>query len=61
MLAEAASSRGASALVTTAKDAVKLGTFYIPMPCYVVEIEIQIDKEDLFRKLLHNAVANSKS
>jgi tetraacyldisaccharide 4'-kinase len=60
-LAEAASSRGASALVTTAKDAVKLSAVYIPMPCYVIEIEIQIDKENLFRKLLHDAVAKLKS
>jgi len=60
-MAEDALSRGASALITTAKDAVKLGTLHIPMPCYVLEIKIQLDDEDEFRELMRRAIGNLKS
>ena len=43
---------GATALVTTAKDAVKLRGLAFSMPCYVLEIEIAIDEADAFRKLI---------
>jgi tetraacyldisaccharide 4'-kinase len=45
-LSSEARSRGAQALVTTAKDAVKLRSLNFQLPCYVLEIEIIFDEED---------------
>lgn len=39
-------------LVTTAKDAVKLSGLKFTMPCYVIEIETEIDDSEMFRGLL---------
>ena len=41
---------GANALITTAKDAVKLKGMAFSLPCYVLEIEIVIDDADAFRE-----------
>jgi tetraacyldisaccharide 4'-kinase len=38
--------RGAQALLTTAKDAVKLRSLDFPLPCYVLEVELAFDEED---------------
>ncbi|MGA9997566.1 MAG: tetraacyldisaccharide 4'-kinase, partial [Pyrinomonadaceae bacterium] len=38
-----AGERGAQALLTTEKDAVKLGSLRFNLPCYVVEIELKFD------------------
>jgi tetraacyldisaccharide 4'-kinase len=46
---------GAEVLVTTAKDAVKLRTLGFPIPCYVVEIEIAIEKAAEFTQLVVGA------
>jgi tetraacyldisaccharide 4'-kinase len=43
---------GANALITTAKDAVKLKGMEFSLPCYVLEIEIVIDDAEAFQKLL---------
>jgi tetraacyldisaccharide 4'-kinase len=43
---------GATALITTAKDAVKLKGMAFSLPCYVLEIEIVIDDADAFSKLV---------
>ncbi|HEU4835858.1 MAG TPA: tetraacyldisaccharide 4'-kinase [Pyrinomonadaceae bacterium] len=43
---------GAMALITTAKDAVKLKGMAFELPCYVLEIEINIDETDAFLKLV---------
>jgi len=43
---------GAEALVTTAKDAVKLRTLSFSIPCYVVEIEIAIHDAEKFTRLV---------
>ena len=51
-----ASRRGAGALVTTAKDAVKLRSLQFDIPCFVVEIEIRIDNEDRLRKMVNTAI-----
>ena len=47
---------GAQSLVTTAKDAVKLRTLNFELPCYVLNIEIQIDDESRLRQLIEDAV-----
>ena len=42
----AAREAGANALVTTAKDAVKLADEQFSFPCYIAEIEIELDHPD---------------
>jgi tetraacyldisaccharide 4'-kinase len=51
-----AKSAGAQALATTAKDAVKLANLSLAMPCYVLDIEIEIDDEERFRELVNAAL-----
>ena len=48
----AAKETGATALITTAKDAVKLRTLSFSIPCYVLEIEIAIENEEEFTRLV---------
>ena len=47
-----ASQAGASALLTTAKDAVKLGGLKFTLDCYVVETEVILNDESAFAALL---------
>jgi tetraacyldisaccharide 4'-kinase len=47
-LHQLAKETGASALITTAKDAVKLKGLSFALPCYVLEIEIAIDDAEGF-------------
>jgi tetraacyldisaccharide 4'-kinase len=47
---------GAQSLITTAKDAVKLQTLDFDLPCYVLNIEIQIEEESRLRQLIEDAV-----
>jgi tetraacyldisaccharide 4'-kinase len=54
--AREAAGKGARALLTTAKDAVKLRAQAFPLPCYVVEIELEFDDEDLLRLLIKDAI-----
>lgn len=42
----------AGVLLTTAKDAVKLSGLNFSIPCFVVEIQIEIDEADAFRELI---------
>jgi tetraacyldisaccharide 4'-kinase len=51
-LTQAAKDAGATTLITTAKDAVKLRTLSFSIPCYVLEIEISIENDDSFTRLL---------
>lgn len=51
----AANEIGANALITTAKDAVKLRTLSFSLPCYVMEIEIAIDNAEEFTRLVVKA------
>ena len=51
-LVKSATTSRAEALVTTTKDAVKLAELNIPFDCYVLPIEIVLDRADDFRKLL---------
>jgi tetraacyldisaccharide 4'-kinase len=51
-----ARSGGAQALLTTAKDEVKLRALDFQLPCYVVEIELEFDDEAAFRQLVLRAV-----
>lgn len=49
--------RGARALLTTAKDAVKLRGFDFALPCYVVETGLEFDDEARLLGLLRGAVS----
>jgi tetraacyldisaccharide 4'-kinase len=53
-----AKAAGATALVTTAKDAVKLGAINIDLPCYKLEIEISVDQNEKLIELIRNSVAS---
>ena len=53
----AARARGARTLLTTQKDAVKLRGLSFDMPCYVVEIELVINDESEFRRLIRSAIS----
>ncbi len=55
-LVEEARGHGAAALVTTAKDAIKLSPFELKLPCFVVEIQISIDDETRLRQLIKDVV-----
>jgi tetraacyldisaccharide 4'-kinase len=55
-LARAAQDVGASALITTAKDAVKLRMLSFSLPCYVLDIEIEIENQEELTRLLINAL-----
>jgi tetraacyldisaccharide 4'-kinase len=57
MIADA-DARGAQALITTAKDAVKVRSLNFALPCYVAEIDIEFDRADEFRELILKAVKN---
>lgn len=50
--------KGATALITTAKDGVKLKDLQFEVPCFVQEIELAIDEDDRFIKLLRQAIAD---
>lgn len=60
-LTREAEGRGAVALLTTAKDAVKLRALSIAMPCYVVDIEPVIDDEETLLRLLREVLADEKA
>jgi tetraacyldisaccharide 4'-kinase len=48
--------RGAQFLLTTAKDEVKLRSLNFELPCYSVDISIEIENADKLRKLIVDAV-----
>src|SRR5205085_6773482 len=52
-----AESAGARALLTTAKDAVKLRAQAFRLPCYVVEIELEFEDEGSLRRLVKDAIS----
>lgn len=56
---DAARAQDAHVLLTTAKDAVKLRDLNLTLPCYAVEIEIQIEQADDLRKLIFKAVGQN--
>jgi len=55
-LTRSAQQAGASALITTAKDAVKLRSMSFSIPCYVLEVEISIESSDELARLIFEAV-----
>jgi tetraacyldisaccharide 4'-kinase len=53
---EQARSLGAQVLLTTAKDGVKLRALKFELPCFIIEIEIEIEEEDRLLGLLDEAL-----
>jgi tetraacyldisaccharide 4'-kinase len=51
-----AAARGAQALLTTAKDEVKLRSLTIGMPCYIVDVAIEIDNADELLRQIEKAI-----
>ena len=51
----AAKEAGAQALITTAKDAVKLRALSFTMPCYVIEIEMEIEGTEALAQMIGSA------
>lgn len=47
---------GAQALITTAKDAVKLLPLNFELPCYVLHIEVSIEGEAELRRMINKAI-----
>lgn len=47
---------GAEALLTTAKDAVKLRSLRFELPCYVLEIELEFDDEEKLSGMIREAI-----
>ena len=58
-LVSQSSERGAHALLTTAKDEVKLRSLKFEMPCYVVDVAIEIEGESKFLALIDAAIGKS--
>jgi len=50
-----ARSKNSAALITTAKDAVKLSGLKFTLPCYVSEVEVFLSDQDAFRDLVLSA------
>jgi tetraacyldisaccharide 4'-kinase len=49
-----AKAHGAGGLMTTAKDASKLVSFEMELPCYVLDIQISIDDDEQLVELIRN-------
>jgi tetraacyldisaccharide 4'-kinase len=55
-----ASARGANALFTTAKDAVKLTGLKFELPSFVIDVAIEIDHEEDFLSRVERAIEPRK-
>lgn len=55
-LIEEAKKNGARALITTAKDAIKLKALDLQLPCYVLEVKIAMDEEHRLVEIIQKAV-----
>jgi tetraacyldisaccharide 4'-kinase len=53
--------QGALALLTTAKDAVKLRFLRFDLPCYVLEIELEFDDEEKLWAMLREAIEKGRA
>jgi tetraacyldisaccharide 4'-kinase len=51
---------GAQVLLTTAKDEVKLRSLSFELPCYAVDIAIEIEHEERLSALVQKAISDSK-
>jgi len=56
-----AKARGATSLITTAKDAIKLTSMNLQLPCFVLEIKILLDDQEGLLQLIKDTVARTAS
>jgi tetraacyldisaccharide 4'-kinase len=59
-LAQEAKANGAEGLITTAKDAIKLSSLNLELPCYVLAIRIAIDNEDRLIEMIRNVSCQNR-
>lgn len=59
-LVTTAKNKGTASLITTAKDAIRLRSLNLPIPCYVSEIHVEIDNEDAFVELIRKALSRAE-
>ncbi|CDM65847.1 tetraacyldisaccharide 4'-kinase [Pyrinomonas methylaliphatogenes] len=59
-LTELAIKSGARALITTEKDAVKLRALRFDIPCFVLEIEVEIERAEDLRAILNDATCHRR-
>jgi tetraacyldisaccharide 4'-kinase len=60
-LVNAGKKAGAEALITTAKDAVKLQSLTIAMPCYILEISIVVENSEELGRLIRRTAGQSRT
>jgi tetraacyldisaccharide 4'-kinase len=60
-LVQEATELGAQSLITTAKDATKLTSLDLRIPCYVLEIQISIDEEHRLIEIIRDAISRAGS
>lgn len=53
--------KGAQALLTTAKDEVKIRSINMNLPCYAVDIEIEIEESEAFSTLIDKALWSARA
>jgi tetraacyldisaccharide 4'-kinase len=53
-----AKGKGATSILTTAKDAVKVASLHFEMPCYVLEISISIADEASLTQMIRNRLSD---
>ncbi|HTH19838.1 MAG TPA: hypothetical protein VL912_07145, partial [Candidatus Udaeobacter sp.] len=59
LIVREAQGKGVRALLTTAKDAAKLSSLNFELPCYVAEIEIEIDHQEALRQQILKAIGQA--
>jgi tetraacyldisaccharide 4'-kinase len=58
-LVKDARSQAATSLITTAKDAIRLRSLNLEIPCYVLKIQISIDEDERLIEMIRDAICNS--
>lgn len=61
LLIDNAQAQGAKALITTAKDSIKLAPLKMELPCLVLEIQIQFDEEARLAEIVRTAARTAPS
>jgi tetraacyldisaccharide 4'-kinase len=60
-LTNQSAAHGAKSLITSAKDSVKLSSFLLEIPCFVLDIAISIDEEESFVEMIRKAASTQTS
>ncbi len=59
-LVNEAKATGIKGLITTAKDATKLATLNVKLPCYILDIQISIDEEDRLVNIIRETACQNR-